>query len=234
MTRLHHQVVQKKKVLRAKKFIIVMFSKKSNSKIKRLFSFIIVDYFKSLNTIQSFREIKKRDWLTLKKFHHIFQNIIAARQKNLELDFDYIFFSFKLFSLIISSQFSRKSTFDSFNDIDLFDLKIRSSFSLQSFNKSFDKHVLFKQFVSFVNSLKIQSFRNLSFRSDERKYQNDLFIRNNAIERFFRVSNMIRRNEKSINFYESLTLRRDRKCRVNRFNRLDFNHFRKTSQDQDK
>jgi hypothetical protein len=59
-----------------------MFSKKKEIKIlktKRLFSFIIVCYFKSLNTIQSFREIKKRNRLTLKNFHHIFQNVIAAR-----------------------------------------------------------------------------------------------------------------------------------------------------------
>jgi hypothetical protein len=45
---------------------------------------------------------------------------------------------------------------------------------------------------------------------------------------------MTKKNEKSINFYESLTLRRNRKCRVNRFNRFDFNHFRKVSQNQDK
>jgi hypothetical protein len=141
-----------------------MFSKKRKIKIfkiiKRLFSFIIVCYFKSLNTIQSFREIKKRNRLTLKNFHHIFQNVIVARQKDFELDSDYNLFSFKLFSLIISNQFFRKSIFDSINDIDLFDLKIRLSFSLESLNKSFDKHVTLKQFISFVNSLKIQSFRN--------------------------------------------------------------------------
>ncbi len=136
--------MQKKKLLRAKKFIIVMFSKKNNSKTKRLFSFIIVCYFKILNTISSFREVKKRNQLTLKKFHHIFQNVIVARQKNFELDSDYNFFSFKLSSSIISSQFFRKSIFDSFHDIDLFDLKIRSLSSLKSFNKSFDKHVLFE------------------------------------------------------------------------------------------
>jgi hypothetical protein len=55
---------------------------------------------------------------------------------------------------------------------------------------------------------------------------------------------MTKRNEKSVNFHESLTLRRDRKCRtirINQFNskrsRLDLNrlnHFRKISQDQDK
>jgi hypothetical protein len=60
-----------------------MFSKKRKIKIfktiKRLFSFIIVCYLKSLNTIQSFREIKKRYRLTLKDFHHIFQDVIAAR-----------------------------------------------------------------------------------------------------------------------------------------------------------
>jgi hypothetical protein len=48
---------------------------------------------------------------------------------------------------------------------------------------------------------------------------------------------MIKRNEKSINFYKSLTLCKDRKCRVNRFCRFDFNrfnHFRKISQNQNK
>ncbi len=216
--------MRKKKISTSEKVYNRHVLEKNNSQTKRLFSFIIVCYFKSLNTIQSFREIKKRDRLTLKNFHHTFQDIIAAHQKDLELDSDFNFFSFKLFSSIISNQFFRKLIFDSFNDIDLFDLKIRS-FS------SFNKHVSFKQFISkqIVNSSKIQSFR-----SYERKYQNNLFIRNNAIERFFEVLNMTERNEKSINFYESLTLRRDRKCRINRFNRFDFNHFRKASQDQDK
>jgi hypothetical protein len=78
-----------------------MFSKKRKIKffkIKRLFSFIIACYFKSLNTIQSFREVKKEDRLTLKNFYHIFQNVITARQKDFELDFDYNFLSFKLMS----------------------------------------------------------------------------------------------------------------------------------------
>ncbi len=77
-----------------------MFSKKKEIKIfkiKRLYSFIIVCYFKSLNTIQSFREVKKRDRLILRDFHHIFQDVIAARQNDLELDSDYNSFSFKLF-----------------------------------------------------------------------------------------------------------------------------------------
>jgi hypothetical protein len=52
---------------------------------------------------------------------------------------------------------------------------------------------------------------------------------------------MTERNEKSANFYESLTLRRDRECRINRFNLKHnhfnfnrFNHLREVSQDQDK
>ncbi len=52
---------------------------------------------------------------------------------------------------------------------------------------------------------------------------------------------MTEKNEQSINFYESLTLRRNRKCRINRFNlkhnRFNFNrfnHFRKILQDQNK
>jgi hypothetical protein len=188
-----------------------MFSKTKEIKIfktiKRLFSFIIVCYSKNLNTIQSFREAKKRNRLTLKNFHHIFQNVIAARQKNLELDSDYNSSSFKLFSSIILDQFFSKSIFDSINDIDFFDLKVRSSSSLKSLNKSFDKHVSFKQFISFVNSSRTQSFRNY-----ERKHQNDLFIRDNAIERFFRILNMTDRNAKSIDFHEFLTLRRNRRA----------------------
>jgi hypothetical protein len=199
-----------------------MFSKKREIKIfkiKRLFSFIIACYFKSLNTIQSFREVKKRNRLTLKNFHHIFQNVIAARQKDFELDSDYNFLLFKLFSLIISNQFFRKSILDSLNDIDLFDLKIRSSFSLKSLNRSFDKHVSFEQLILFVNSLKTQSLHNQTFRSYEKKYQNDLFIRDNAIERFFRISNMTDRDAKSADFHEFLTLRRNR--RVFKLNNLD-------------
>ncbi len=113
----------------------------------------------------------------------------------------------------------------------MFDLEIRSSSSFKSLNRSLDKHVSLEQFVSFVNSLRIQSSRNQSSRSYERKYQNDFFIRNNAIKKFFQVSNMTERNEKSVNSYESLTLRRNRKCRVNR---LNLSHLRKASQDQDK
>jgi hypothetical protein len=167
--------------------------------------------------------------LTLRDFHHIFQNVIAVRQKNLELDSDYNSFSFKLFSSIISNQFSRKSTLDSVNDIDLFDLEIRSSSSLRSLNRSLDKHVSFKQLVLFVNSSTTQTFRNQSFRSYERKHQNDLFIRNNAIERFFRVSNMTNRNAKSADSHEFLTLRRSR--RVFKFNNSDRRNLdRKKSQ----
>jgi hypothetical protein len=222
---------KRKRLLRAKKLIIVMFSKKSNLKTKRLFSFIIVCISKSLNTIQSFCEVKKRNRLTLKDFYHIFQNVIVVRQRNFELDFDYNSFSFKLSSSIISSQFFRKSTFDLFNDIDLFDLKIRSFFSL-------NKHVSLKQFISkqIVNSSRTQSFCNY-----ERKYQNDFFIRDNAIKRFFRVSNITKKNERSVHFYEFLTLRRNLKRRaiwINWFNfnrnRLNFNHFRESSQNQDK
>jgi hypothetical protein len=199
-----------------------MFSKKKEIKtfkiIKRLFSFIIACYFKKLNTIQSFREIKKRDRLTLKDFHHIFHDVIAARQKNLEFYSDYNSFSFKLFSSVISDQCSRKSIFDSINDIDLFDLEVRSSSSLKSLNRSLDKHVSLKQLISFVNSSRIQSFRNY-----EKKHQNDFFIRNNAIERFFRISNMTDRDAKSIDSHEFLTLRRSR--RAFKLNNSDFRNL---------
>jgi hypothetical protein len=106
-----------------------MFSKKSNSQTKRLFSFIIVCFLKSTNTIQFFREVKQRDQLILRDFHYTHQDFIAARQKNLELDSDYNF-SFKLFSSVISSQFFREFTFDSSSDTDLFDLKTRESSSI--------------------------------------------------------------------------------------------------------
>jgi hypothetical protein len=135
-----------------------MFSKKKEIKIlkitKRLFSLIIACYFKSLDTIQFFREVKRRNRLTLKDFHHTFQDVIAARQKDLELDFDYNS-SFILFSSVISSQFSRKSILDSFSNIDLFDLEIRSSSSFRSFNKSFNKQISLKQLISFVKSSRI-------------------------------------------------------------------------------
>jgi hypothetical protein len=197
-------------------YITIMFSKKREIKtlktIKRLFSFIIACYSKSLNTIQSFREVKRRNRLTLKDFHHIFQDVIAARQKDLELDFDYNSFLFKLSSSVISNQFFRKSIFDSLSDIDLFDLEVRSSSSLRSLNRSFNKHVSFEQLISFVNSLRIQSLRSQSFRSYERKYQNDLSLRDNAIERFFRILNMTDRDARSADFHESLTLRRSRRA----------------------
>jgi hypothetical protein len=52
---------------------------------------------------------------------------------------------------------------------------------------------------------------------------------------------MTERNEKSANFYEFLTLRRDRECRISRFSlkhsRFNFNrlsHSREALQDQDK
>jgi archaellum biogenesis protein FlaJ (TadC family) len=120
---------KKEKLLRAKKFIIVMFSKKSNSQTKRLFSFIIVCFFRSTNTIQFFREIKQRNRFILRNFHYTHQHFIAARQKDFELDSDYNFF-FKLFSSVISSQFFRKFIFDFSSDTDLFDLEARESSSI--------------------------------------------------------------------------------------------------------
>jgi hypothetical protein len=192
-----------------------MFSKRREIKIlktKRLFSFIIACYSKSLDTIQSFREAKRRNRLILRDFHHIFQDVIAARQKDLELDSDYSSSSFKLFSSVISDQFSRKSILDSFSDTDLFDLEVRSSSSLKSLNRSLDWHVSLKQFISFVNLSRNQSFRNQSSRSYERKHQDNLSIRDNAIERFFRVSNMTDRDARSADFHESLTLRRNRRA----------------------
>jgi hypothetical protein len=198
-----------------------MFSKKREIKTlkttKRLFSFIIICYFRSLDTIQSFREVRRRDRLTLKDFHHIFQDVIAARQKDLELDFDYVL-SFELFSSVISGQFSRESTFDSLSDIDLFGLEVRSFSSL-------NRHVSLKQLKSIVNSSRTQSFR-----SYERKHQNDLSIRNSAAGRFFRVSNMTSRNERSADSHESLTLRRSR--RVLKLSNSDRRNFDRRSSQQ--
>jgi hypothetical protein len=44
---------------------------------------------------------------------------------------------------------------------------------------------------------------------------------------------MTEKNERSANSHESLTLRRDRECRVSRVS-LDLSHSREASQDQDK
>jgi hypothetical protein len=44
---------------------------------------------------------------------------------------------------------------------------------------------------------------------------------------------MTERNERSANSHESLTLREDRECRVNRVS-FDFSHSRRASQNQDK
>jgi hypothetical protein len=112
-----------------------MFSKKSNSQTERLFSFIIVYSLKNTNTIHSFREVKQRNWFILRDFHYIHQNFIVARQKDLELDFNYNF-SFKLFSSIILNQFFRKFIFDFSNDTNLFNLKTRESLSI-SLKQSF-------------------------------------------------------------------------------------------------
>jgi hypothetical protein len=199
-----------------------MFSKRNNAQTKRLFLFIIACFLRSTNTIQSFREVKQRDRLILRDFYYTHQDFIAARQKDLELDSDYNL-SFKLFSSIISNHFSREFILDFSSDTNLFDLEARESSSI---------------------SLK-QSFSSSSSHHVRKRYQNDLFIRDNAIERFFRVSNMTERNEKSVNSHESLTLRRDRECRVSwvnlrrsrvslrrcRFDLNHFNHSREASQD---
>ncbi len=201
-----------------------MFSKKSNSQTKRLLSSIIACFFRSTSTIQSFREVRRIDRLILRDFHYTHQDFIAARQKDFELDSDYSFF-FKLFSSVISNQFSRKFTLDSSSDTDLFGLEARELSSV---------------------SLKQSSSSSLSSHHVRRRYQNDLSIRDSAAERFFRVSNMTERNEESANSYESLALRRDRECRISRlslrhsclsFSRLSFSrlsHLREASQDQDK
>jgi hypothetical protein len=44
---------------------------------------------------------------------------------------------------------------------------------------------------------------------------------------------MTKRNKRSINFYKSLTLRRNRECRVNRL-KFYLDHSREVSQNQDK
>jgi hypothetical protein len=59
-----------------------MFSKKKEIKIlkiKRLFSFIIACYFKSLNTIQIFREIKKTKSINIKKLSSYFSKRYRCR-----------------------------------------------------------------------------------------------------------------------------------------------------------
>ncbi len=114
-------------------------------------------------------------------------------------------------------QFFRKLILDFSSDTNLFDLKAREFSSIlleQSFQFSlislFSSSSLFSHYV-------------------RKKHQNDLFIRDNAIEKLFRVSKITRKNEKSTDFHESLTLRRDRK------RRFDLNrHFEESSQNSNK
>ncbi len=54
------------------------------------------------------------------------------------------------------------------------------------------------------------------------------------IERLFRISNITKKNERSTDSHKSLTLRRNRKRRVE-FNRFDLNHhFEESSQNSNK
>jgi hypothetical protein len=126
---------KRKRLLRAKKFIIVMFSKKSNSQTKCLFSFILICFFRSTNTIQSFREIRLQKRLTLRDFYHTHQDFIVAYQKNLDRDSEYCS-SNTTFTSITSSQYFRKFTSDSSSDTDFFDLETRKS-SSNSLKQSF-------------------------------------------------------------------------------------------------
>ncbi len=121
---------KRKRLLRVKKFIIVVSSKKSNSQTKRLFSFIIACFLRNTSTILSFRETKRLKRFNLRDFHYTHQDFIVARQKDLELDFDYKFSFFKLFSSIISSQFFREFILDFSNDTDLFNLETRELSSI--------------------------------------------------------------------------------------------------------
>jgi hypothetical protein len=69
----------------------------------------------------------------------------------------------------------------------------------------------------------------LSSHRVQRKHQNDFSIRDNAIERLFQVLNMTKKNEKSTDSHKFLTLRRNRK------RRLDLNrHFEESSQNLNK
>jgi hypothetical protein len=103
-----HQIVLKKNYCERKKFIIVIFLKKNNSHTKLLFSLIIIYVFKTINTIQSFREIKLRKGLILRNFYHIHQDFIIAYQKNLDRDSEYCSLN-TVFTLIILNQFFRDS-----------------------------------------------------------------------------------------------------------------------------
>jgi hypothetical protein len=218
-----HQIVQKKEIAASEKVYNRHVLKKSNSQKKRLFSFIIICFLKNINTIQSFREVRLRKRLILRDFYHTHQDFIAAYQKNFDPDSEYCS-SDTVFTSVTSNQFSREFTFDSSSDTDLFDLKTRES-SSNSFKQSSQ---------SLLISISMSSSHHV-----RKRRQNDLFIRNNAIERFFWISNMTKKNEKSADFHEFLTLRRDRERRAIRVNwfsrsRFDLNrfyHFREASQD---
>ncbi len=189
--------------MRAKKKKIVASEKAYNRHVLEEKQFInktsIFIHYRLLSqkydTIQLFREVRRLKRFNLQNFHYTYQDFISARQKNFELDFNYNLFFFKLFSSIISNQFFREFTLDFSSDTNLFDLKARELSS-----------ILLEQ--SFQSSL--ISLFSLSSHHVRRRHQNDLFIRDNAIERLFRISNMTRRNEKSVNSHESLTLCWDR------------------------
>jgi hypothetical protein len=165
-----------------------MFLKKNNSQTKLLFSFIIACFLKSTNMIQSFREVRRLKRFTLRDFHYTHQDFIVARQKYFEFDFNYnsSFSFFKLFSSVISNLFSWDLIFDFSSDTNLFDLNARE-LSLISLEQSF-------QFSS------VSLFLSLSLHNVRRRHQNDFSIRNNAIERFFRVSNMTKKMRNQLIF----------------------------------
>ncbi len=140
--------------------------------------------------------------MILRNFYHTHQDFIVAYQKNFDRDLEYCS-SDTIFTSVISSQFFRKFIFDFSSDTDLFDLKTRES-SSNSLKQSFQS---FQSFQSSSISISMSSSHHV-----RRRHKNDFFIRNNTIERFFRLSNMTKRNERSADFHESLTLRRNRKC----------------------
>jgi hypothetical protein len=121
------------------------------------------------------------------KFYHTHQDFIVAYQKNFDFDLEYCS-SNTIFTLIILNQFFQKFIFDFSNDTNFLNRKTRES----SLN-------LFKQlFQSFQSSLILISMS--SFHHVRRKHQNNFFIRDDAIERFFQISNMTKRNENQLIF----------------------------------
>jgi hypothetical protein len=191
-----HFAQKKKIVSESEKFIIVTFSKRRRTKTHYL-SFIIICFSKSLDTIQSFREVRRQERLILRNFYHMHQNLLAARLEDSDQNESYLSSSSKTENFVIVNHSSQEFSLDSISDTDLFDLEVRSSFHFFSL-----KHVNINQL--FAHS---SSSQHVELALDE---EHDQRCRNRQAEKRVEISNVSLRDEKLADSDESLKLRRER------------------------